>query len=238
MPAVRDGQPASGRSRARAPRPSAAAILTQEPPPLARFAPQTPAELERIVTKLLKKEPEQPLSDREGSVDRPADAEGRAGVSSSSSDERRCRRRRTSRVDPRRRRPPPRRIAPRRLSDASRPAQRRSRRAVWHGRRRAARRWPAVAWFAWRTANVRWASAPRRTEWSALADAKRYAEAYDLAVAARAVRAGRPDDREPDADDLRHGVGDDRAAGSGGLPETIRRRRQRPRRGACWGRRR
>jgi serine/threonine protein kinase len=32
----------------------AAAILTHDPLPLARFAPQTPAELERIVTKLLK----------------------------------------------------------------------------------------------------------------------------------------------------------------------------------------
>ena len=35
----------------------AAAILTHEPPPLARFAPHTPAELDRIVTKLLKKDP-------------------------------------------------------------------------------------------------------------------------------------------------------------------------------------
>ena len=36
----------------------AAAILTHEPFPLARFAPDTPAELERIVTKLLKKQPD------------------------------------------------------------------------------------------------------------------------------------------------------------------------------------
>src|SRR4029453_9703316 len=36
----------------------AAAILTHEPLPLARFAPRTPSELERIVTKLLKKQPE------------------------------------------------------------------------------------------------------------------------------------------------------------------------------------
>ncbi len=36
----------------------AAAILTQEPLPLARFAPGTPPELERIVTKLLKKQPD------------------------------------------------------------------------------------------------------------------------------------------------------------------------------------
>ena len=36
----------------------AAAMLTHEPSPLARFAPNTPAELERIVTKLLKKRPD------------------------------------------------------------------------------------------------------------------------------------------------------------------------------------
>jgi formylglycine-generating enzyme required for sulfatase activity len=36
----------------------AAAILTHEPLPLVRFAPRTPSELERIVTKLLKKQPE------------------------------------------------------------------------------------------------------------------------------------------------------------------------------------
>ena len=45
----------------------AAAILTAEPQPLVRFAPDTPAELERIVTKLLKKAAGQPLPDREGS---------------------------------------------------------------------------------------------------------------------------------------------------------------------------
>ena len=36
----------------------AAAILTHEPFPLARFAPDTPSELERIVAKLLKKQPD------------------------------------------------------------------------------------------------------------------------------------------------------------------------------------
>ena len=37
----------------------AAAILTSDPLPLVRFAPDTPAELERIVTKLLKKRPDE-----------------------------------------------------------------------------------------------------------------------------------------------------------------------------------
>ena len=36
----------------------ASAILTHEPPPLARFAPDTPAELERIVAKMLRKKPD------------------------------------------------------------------------------------------------------------------------------------------------------------------------------------
>lgn len=38
---------------------TASAILTREPLPLARFAPDTPPELERIVTKALRKDPEQ-----------------------------------------------------------------------------------------------------------------------------------------------------------------------------------
>ena len=36
----------------------ASAILTREPPPLARFAPDLPAELERIVAKALRKDPD------------------------------------------------------------------------------------------------------------------------------------------------------------------------------------
>ena len=38
---------------------TAAAILTRDPLPLARFAPDTPAELERIVAKSLRKDPEE-----------------------------------------------------------------------------------------------------------------------------------------------------------------------------------
>ena len=59
----------------------AAAILTARAAAAGAFAPNTPPELERIVTKLLKKAAGPALPDRERSLDRPAGAEGRAGVS-------------------------------------------------------------------------------------------------------------------------------------------------------------
>ena len=157
----------------------AAAILTHEPQPLARFAAQTPGELDRIVTKLLKKDPgsryqtaadllidlralkeEQDFQAKLGRTPPPASqaaatvqAPGSAPVSVSGSA-----------------------AAP--SVAAAGPS--RSFRVV------------AVAlaslvvlatggWFAWRAINVRQAKA-RIAEVSALVDARRYAEAFDLAV--------------------------------------------------------
>ena len=158
----------------------AAAILTHEPQPLARFAPQTPGELDRIVTKLLKKDPgsryqtaadllidlralkeEQDFQAKLGRTPPPAsqtaaivDAPGSAPVSGSAA-------------------------AP--SVAAAGPS--RSFRVL------------AIAlaalvvlatggWFAWRAANLRWAR-NRIAQVTALAEAGRNAEAFDLALAAQ-----------------------------------------------------
>jgi formylglycine-generating enzyme required for sulfatase activity/tRNA A-37 threonylcarbamoyl transferase component Bud32 len=155
----------------------AAAILTQDPPPLARFAPQTPAELDRIVTKLLKKDPaqryqtardllidlqtlkeEQEFQAKLGRTPMPASpsAAGSAVPAHPVAMDRRA--------------PTP---------DVRPPGRARSLR-VGTGVI-ALLVLAAVAWFGWRAMNVRWATA-RLAELSALADARRNAEAFDLAV--------------------------------------------------------
>ena len=157
----------------------AAAILTHEPFPLARFAPNTPPELERIVTKLLKKQPdnryqtakdllidlrtlkeEQEFQLRLGRTPPPPGpvADGSASPASASVADR---------------------SAP--SSGAGPQAPRPSRRAAWIGVA-ALLALAAGGWFAWRTANVRWAKA-QVAQLETLVAAQRYAEAYDLAVA-------------------------------------------------------
>ena len=154
----------------------AAAILTYDPPPLARFAPHTPAELERIVTKLLKKDPasryqtaadllidvralkeEQDFQEKLERTPRPpppAPATGAAAIST-----------------------------PSRSGTGLTPATgARSRRIRALGIAVViAALLGAGAWFAWRSASVRRAKA-RVVEASALADAGRTAEAFDLAL--------------------------------------------------------
>ena len=179
----------------------------------------------------------QPLSDREGSADRPADAEGRAGVSTQARADAAAARQHdaawirggngapiaTDRCAP----------SSSRGADAGSIA---ARRLAWcRGAARRGRGWVVRLADGQRSIGAERAVA----QVAALAEAKRYAEAYDLAAAVESVRAGRPDDREPDAEDLRHGVGDDRAGRGGGLRETIHRRRaETAARVACWGRRR
>ncbi len=138
----------------------AAAILTHEPSPLARFAPNTPPELERIVTKLLKKQPdnryqtakdllidlrtlkeEQEFQLRLGRTPPPPGPMSSGSVSA------------TPEIVADR-------IAP--SAGAGGPhAPRRSRRAVGLGVA-ALVVVTAAAWFAWRASNVRWAKGASR----------------------------------------------------------------------------
>jgi eukaryotic-like serine/threonine-protein kinase len=162
----------------------AAAILTHEPLPLVRFAQGTPPELERIVTKLLKKrrdsryqtakdllidlralKEEQEFQLRLGRT--PPTPGHAAGASESPAAQ--------LPTDP--------------VALSSRaggvPQQGRSRRAVWLGVV-ALLVLTAGAWFAWRTAQraakVRWAKA-QVAQVAALSEARRYFDAYDLALA-------------------------------------------------------
>ena len=164
-----------------------AAILTQEPFPLARFAPGTPAELERIVTKLLKKQPdsryqtakdllidlralkeEQEFQLRLGRTPPPAAplTTGPASPSSAVAD----------------------RIAPSSRTGGS--MNGRSRRTVMLVVA-ALLVLCAGGWFAWRAANVRWARA-RIAQVVALAEAGRYLDAYDLGVTVESRLPGDP----------------------------------------------
>jgi len=154
-----------------------AAILTHEPPPLARFAPSTPAEFDRIVTKLLKKDPGSRYQTAADllidlrALKEEQDFQAKLG----------------------------RTPAPATHASASAPAAADS---VPHavtagpsivspGRRRSFRTvgaavavlaiLAAAGWFAWRTANLRWARA-QIAQVSSLADARRTAEAFDLAL--------------------------------------------------------
>ena len=198
----------------------AAAILTQDPPPLARFAPQTPAELDRIVTKLLKKDPghryqtardllidlqtlkeEQEFQAKLGRTPMPASttSAGSAVATAPAA---------TDRSAPSCGRQP--------SGRASIPAR------GWHGRRRTDR--------ARRRRVVRLARDERamgqRPHPGAVGTGRSQALRRGVRPrrGARAVRAERSDDLARDVDDRRHDLGDDRSAGSVGVSETIPRR--------------
>ena len=166
----------------------AVAILTYDPLPLVRFAPDTPAELERIVTKLLKKRPDERYQtakdllidlralkeerDFQLKLGRTPQPSRPSGGSAST--------------------------APERLPDSALPSssvgsvgpQHRSRRAVALAIA-AVLVLGAGGWFVWRSAGTRWAKA-QVAQVAALADAQRYDEAYDLAVAAGPYLPGDP----------------------------------------------
>ena len=165
----------------------AAAILTQEPLPVARFAPSTPAELERIVTKLLKKQPDSRYQTaKDLLIDLRALKEEQ---------EFQLRLGRTP--------PPPAHTTTEsastpggvvdRLASSSvrgvRPSSR-SRRSIGLGVA-ALLVLAAGGWFAWRMANVRWARA-QVPQVAALAEAGRYFDAYDLAVKVDSYIPGDP----------------------------------------------
>jgi formylglycine-generating enzyme required for sulfatase activity len=157
----------------------AAAILTHEPLPLARFAPHTPPELERIVTKLLKKQ-----TDTRYQTARDLLNDLRA---LKEDEEFQLRLGRTP--------PPPPQMASESVSstadsgaDADAPASGPALPSKGRSRRVAA---AAIAlllvlaaggWLARRGATVRWART-QVAQVAALADADRYSDAYDLAVA-------------------------------------------------------
>ncbi len=156
----------------------ASAILTREPLPLARFAPNLPPELERIVAKALRKDPEERyqtakdfLIDLRALKDEQV-FQARLGRTPPPSD------------SPSDRTPP----APAAGGVAPREPVR-SRRA-----------WAIAAalvvvagggWFLWRSANLRWATA-QLPQIVALADAKRYFDAFDLAVTVEPYLPGDP----------------------------------------------
>ena len=166
----------------------AVAILTYDPLPLVRFAPDTPAELERIVTKLLKKRPDERYQtakdllidlralkeerDFQLKLGRTPQPSRPSGGSASTT--------------------------PERLPDSALPSssvgsvgtQHRSRRAVVLAIA-AVLVLSAGGWFVWRSARIRWAKA-QVAQVAALADAKRYDEAYDLAVAVAPYLPGDP----------------------------------------------
>ena len=146
-----------------------AAILTSEPAPLARFAPNTPAELERIISKLLKKNPD----------DRYQTAHDLLIDLRTLKEEQEFQAR----------------LARTPLPVAQPPDSRAPERSKpW----RIAVPGVAVlivvtvvGWFTWRTVNVRWANA-RVADVAALAEAKRDFEAYDLATSIERYVPGDP----------------------------------------------
>ena len=138
----------------------AAAILTSEPAPIARFAPKTPAELERIVAKLLKKQPDNRYQTAKDLL-----IDLRA-LKEEQDDRERSSRPRPAAVRPRSSRTISLGVAVLVLVAAG-------------------------AALLWRTAGVRRAKS-RVAEVTALADAGRAAEAYDLAVAIEPYVPGDP----------------------------------------------
>ena len=165
----------------------AAAILTYQPPPLARFAPTTPSELERIVAKLLNKRPDNRYQtakdllidlrtlkdDQEFQVRLERTPQPGGQITSTRPPEP---------IPPAQDRTAPSPI----LSSVSPP--RRSSRLVVVG---------LIAllvvstggWFLRRAAQQRWANA-QLAQVTALAEAGRYAEAYDLVAAVEAYLPG------------------------------------------------
>jgi serine/threonine protein kinase/formylglycine-generating enzyme required for sulfatase activity len=156
-----------------------AAILTHDPSPIARFAPHTPIELDRIVNKLLKKDPasryqtaadllidlralkeEQEFQQKLGRTPAP----GLQSVSSAAAAASRSEQSAAS-------------------EHSIAPPNRGARSIRVLGTLVVVAALLGVAgWFAWRTANVRGARA-RIAEISSLAEAGRTAEAFDLAMA-------------------------------------------------------
>jgi serine/threonine protein kinase/formylglycine-generating enzyme required for sulfatase activity len=153
----------------------AVAILTAEPQPLARFAAETPAELDRIVMKLLRKQPDQRYQTAKDllvdlrTLKDEQDFQLRLG-----------------------RTPTP--STPESLNSASAAtitqAPRRSRRA-WALGLAALVVLAAGGWFAWKTVNVQRAKR-QVAQVAALAEAGNYADAYDLAVAVQRYVPGDP----------------------------------------------
>ena len=165
----------------------AAAILTHEPSPLARFAPDTPAELERIITKLLKKQPDNRYQTaKDLLVDlRALKEEQEFQLRLGRTPPPQMHRTTESASTPH---PVVDRIVPSRTAGVQ--THDRSRRSIALGV--AALLVLAVGgWFAWRTANVRWARA-QVAQVAALAETGRYFDAYDLALAVNAHVPGDP----------------------------------------------
>jgi eukaryotic-like serine/threonine-protein kinase len=166
----------------------AAAILTHEPSPLARYAPNTPTELERIVTKLLKKRPDERYQTAKDllndlrTLKEEQEFQVRLGRTPQPSSQ-------TSGSESRTTQPVPDPVAPSQGGGASR-TQTRSRRAIGLGIA-ALLVLSAGGWFAWRSAKVRWARA-QVEQIATLAEAKRNFEAYDLAVAVSPYVPGDP----------------------------------------------
>jgi eukaryotic-like serine/threonine-protein kinase len=155
-----------------------AAILTAEPPPLARFAPHTPAELDRIVTKLLKKDPD---SRYQTAADLLIDLRA---LKEEQEFQAKLGRTPAPVTTPSPSAPPVADSVPRAVASepsVGSPSRRRSFRTVGIGAAVLAIL-AAGGWLAWRTANVRWARA-QIGQISSLAGAGRTAEAYDLAIA-------------------------------------------------------
>ncbi len=162
----------------------AAAILTFDPPPLARYAPNTPPELERIVAKLLNKRPENRYqTDRDLLIDLQTlkeDQQFRQRLGRTPRDARTI--------------PAAAPVAPPHAADngaASAPARSPKTSSLVAMTVAALLVIGIGSFVAWRISNVRWAKARVPTV-SALADAGRDAEAYDLASAIEKYLPGDP----------------------------------------------
>ena len=145
-----------------------AAILTRDPLPMARFAPAIPAELERIVLKTLRKDPDERYQTAKDLL----------------IDLRAVRDEQAFQVRLERASPTPRPSAPSAMPDPPRSSssQAEIRRTIWPAIAAVAiLAAGAAAWFVWRSANERWAAA-QVAQVAAFADARRYFDAYDLAV--------------------------------------------------------
>ncbi len=157
---------------------TAAAILTRDPLPLARFAPDTPAELERIVAKSLRKDPEERY---QTAADLLVDLRALK-------DERTFQ----ARLERSRGRHPIGSQRARHSVGIGRGGSRLAVRAAHVAcRSSCSPRWPADGWWWKQRADVARATA-QLPQLAALAEARRYFEAYDLAVAleptCRAIR--------------------------------------------------
>jgi formylglycine-generating enzyme required for sulfatase activity/predicted Ser/Thr protein kinase len=155
----------------------ASAILTTEPLPLARFAPATPPELERIIGKALRKDPEERYQTaKDLLIDLRTLKDDRAFQA-------RLERSGPSTDHPERATPAP-------ATPSAGPRAPMRSRLAWV----IAAALVVVAgggWFLWRSANARWATA-QLPQIVAFVDAKRYFDAFDLAVAVEPYLPGEP----------------------------------------------